>query len=649
MIKCLSIVFCAGVVGLPASAVPVPGGVPAASAAVTEWTPAQVKHQADQIDGLVLAGLRAKGQTFNAPVTEEVFLRRAYLDAIGRVPTAAEAAAYLADAKPDRRAQLIARLLASPGHGSHQFNWLADLLRVKDNFNNKGGGFVYENWLKAQLDANRPWDALVRDMLTADGKLCDSGAAGFLLRDSDMPLDGASYMMSTLLGANLACAQCHNHPFADWTQKDFYRMAAFFGATQLRDNQAGKQAQRLIKRGEVDDIPKPVARRIVFNNILQVSDGSRQKLTLPANYKYDDDKPLAKVTPTFVVWSPGEEEGPAYRAADAAHVKPEALRQTFATWLTHPANPRFAANIANREWKRFFGLAAQEPMGDLDDLSRAANPRLLAGLADLMRQTRFDLRLFERVLMNTRAYQSAASPMSAMEQNTYLFPGPLVRRMSAEQAWDSIVALGVGPEVDGISEMRGEAQKALNVPGNRFTPESLQAAADKVRATGLVSREFLANPKALDKKQNRELGRRQRDALLAQYVGPRPRFSRAGLLVRASELQQPAPETHFLRVFGQSDRLVADGGAFDGSIPQALMLMNGPVADIVTDRRSAVLAAAKAQTAPEAQVRTLYLAFFSRPPSLMESAEARAALKNGLSLADLTWVLLNAHEFLFIQ
>lgn len=613
-------------------------------------TNAQIRRQADEIDRLVLAGLKAKGQSLNAPISEEVFLRRVCLDTIGRLPTVEEAEAYMADTRPDKRTRIIGWLLAAPGHGSHQFNWLADLLRIRDNLNNQGAGFVYENWLKAELDANRPWDALVRDMLTADGKLCDQGATGFLLRDADMPLDGASYMMSTLLGANLACAQCHDHPTADWSQKDFYQMAAFFGATSLRDDKSAKQAQILGKSGAVDAIPQPVARRIVSNNILRVQDGHRQKLVLPANYKYPDGKPGAAVTPAFVAWTLDDAKGPAYRLGDPAKADPPRLRATFAAWLTHPDNPRFAANIANREWKRFFGVAVQEPVGDIDDLSLGANPELLAGLTKLMREVNFDLRRFETVILNTRAYQSAATPSARLEQNAYLFNGPLVRRMSAAQAWDSIIVMGAGKEVDLICEVRGEAQKAANVPGNDFTKESMLAAAKRLEATGLMPRDFLGKKAdALSKRAMGEMNAKQAASVMAQYVGGRPKFGRAGVMVRASEMQQPAPETHFLRMFGQSDRQVACTEAYEGSIPQTLSLMNGPVSDIVAGRQSVVLEAAKSCKTQEAQVERLYLAFFTRKPSAGETARAVSALKNGLLLSDLAWVLLNAHEFLFVR
>jgi hypothetical protein len=137
-------------------------------------------------------------------------------------------------------------------------------------------------------------------------------------------------------------------------------------------------------------------------------------------------------------------------------------------------------------------------------------------------------------------------------------------------------------------------------------------------------------------------------ALAFFYEGGKPQ-QRAGLvLARASELPQPAPENHFLRLFGQSDRLVADTNTTDGSVPQMLQLMNGPVQEVITSGSTALAAAVKAGT-PAEKVASLYHSFLSRPPTPAESEKSVAALHDGLTVSDLAWVLLNSREFLFIR
>jgi hypothetical protein len=121
------------------------------------------------------------------------------------------------------------------------------------------------------------------------------------------------------------------------------------------------------------------------------------------------------------------------------------------------------------------------------------------------------------------------------------------------------------------------------------------------------------------------------------------------LLARASELPQPSPETHFLRLWGQGDRLLADSATNDGSVPQVLQMMNGAVGRLVADTRAEAVIAATAEKTADAQVASLYLSFLSRRPSATELAAAKASLEDGLGLTDLAWVLANTREFLFVQ
>ncbi len=473
-------------------------------------------------------------------------------------------------------------------------------------------------------------------MLTADGKLCENGAAGLLLRDAQMPLDGVSNLLTTFLGANVACAQCHDHPLASWSQKDFYQMAAFFGATDGFDEQ-GLRALRAAttsgKKGGVS-IDKAQARRIAGANVFRLVDQNKQTLTYPKDYKYDDAKPGAGVTPALITWDPANKTSPAYRIDSS---RPDKLRDEFAKWMTHPENPRFAAAIANRLWKKSFGLAVQEPVTDLDDPKKAFNPQLLAHLTQIMKAARFDLRQFQRVIFNSVTYQRHASPVPDLEKGPYLFPGPVMRRVTAEQAWNSILTTAVGTDIDKILLRRGEEMHLLALPGDRINAESLKYVAERLRTSGMSMGEFSSGKKSGGGANTR----------MEAYDGLKPQQRFGLLLARASELPQPAPETHFLRLFGESDRLVADSSTTDGSVPQVLMLMNGPIAQLVTDPKSTALAGA-ANSGKDPADR-LYLSFLSRLPRPEEKNHVDAALKAGLGHGDLAWTLLNSREFLFIE
>jgi hypothetical protein len=137
-----------------------------------------------RIDSLVLSDLQKHGQEPNAPATDPEFLRRVYLDVIGRIPTPEEIAAFHDDAAPNRRSRLIDQLLESDGQRSHMFNWLAEMLRVKDNLSRSGPAYTYHAWLKEQIRTNRPWNHIVHEMLTASGRFGENGATGYLLRDA---------------------------------------------------------------------------------------------------------------------------------------------------------------------------------------------------------------------------------------------------------------------------------------------------------------------------------------------------------------------------------------------------------------------------------------------------------------------------------
>jgi hypothetical protein len=595
-----------------------------------------VKKAAYQIDYLIGSTLVGKGQKFNQPATDEQFVRRIYLDAIGRIPTAEEAAAFFADTASDKRAKLIDKLLYSPGYTMQMYNWMGDMLRVKDTFGKNVPAFTFEDWLKDQLHADRTWDSLVHTMLTAEGKLCDNGATGFLLYDAQMPLDGVSNMLTTFLGANVACAQCHDHPIAEWKQREFYQMAAFFGASDGLDEKALNAGKKLAKgKGSAANaLPKAAVQRIASANAFRMEDTNKQHLTFPKDYKYSDVKAGAPVTPQLITWSKADKNNPAYRVDTSSPVQ---LRQEFAKWMTSPSNPRFAANIANRVWKKVFGIAVQEPVSDLDDPAKASNPALLAHLATIIKAGRFDLREFQRVLFNSQTYQRAASPSPDLEKGPYLFPGPLVRRMTAEQVWDSLMVLSIGPEVDSMLLRRGDDEKLMSLPGNAMTAENFKIVIDRMRESG-----------AMMNTGGKKGGGAQK-GLIAEYQGAKPSLRFGMILARASELPQPAPETHFLRLFGQSDRLIADTATTDGSVPQALMLMNGGAGQLISETNCAAVTTAGNAGTPDEKIDSLYLSFLARKPTGEERPIATAALTTGLGISDIAWALANTREFLFIQ
>ncbi len=610
---------------------------------------------ASRIDFLVEAGLKHAEQKPNPLATDEQFVRRVYLDIVGRIPTREEALALINDTSVSKRAKLIDKLLASDGANSHLFNYLADMLRIAD-VANKGRFYTYEEWLKGKLKANVGWDKIVHEMMVADGKLLDNGATGYLLRDAGMRLDNLSLTLTTFLGANVACAQCHDHPFADWTQKQFYEMAAFFGASETVGAKAKKgkpspdmKEMRMALAKLEDKRMQQQARNLVRINAFEVEDNETSDMKLPEDYKYKDAKGGTPVKPRLITWAKGNAALPAY--ANVKLKEPADYRMQFANWLTSSSNPRFAMAIANRMWKRAFGVAVREPITDIDDPSAAFNPPLLEHLAKEMVRVKFDLKQFMRLVYNTNAYQREATSYEFEAGKPYMFPGPILRRMTAEQAWDSCATLAVGPAVDHFKSERAEKYaKAVNInfaAGN--IEEQLRVAFQAMREAGGPGGKGGKGGKGKGKGGMRREMMKENDNIEEGDVLTHPPMLGGMVLARASELPQPERDQHFLRQFGQSDRQLCDSNSDEGNVPQVLMLMNGDAQAVIGSPRSLVVKTAQGMSSADQQVESLYVSFFCRKPKANEVAAAKEALAGGLSLSDLTWVLFNTREFMFVE
>ena len=204
-----------------------------------EIAPELITKHANQIDTLVASELRNKRLKMPKGVDDTTLCRRVYLDIVGRPPTSAELRDFL---KSKERPALIKKLINSKGYVHHMYSFWADLLRVKRDLNDNVGqlyGDAYIEWLKEQIRANTPYNKLTKDLLGANGNIWENPATGYLLRDLGMPLDNLSNTTQIFLGIDMACAQCHDHPFDDWTQMDFYKTAAFFAQVQTKNSQDG--------------------------------------------------------------------------------------------------------------------------------------------------------------------------------------------------------------------------------------------------------------------------------------------------------------------------------------------------------------------------------------------------------------------------
>ncbi|MEX0742097.1 MAG: DUF1549 domain-containing protein, partial [Phycisphaeraceae bacterium] len=347
----------------------------------------QVAELASEIDALVEQGLEEAGGRFNPPVKDDVFLRRAYLDIVGRVPSYEEVQEFNRRRSRNHRADLIDKLLESEGHVSHLFNYWADTLRATSNLN-RASGQPYIDFIKNSIRENKPFDQFVTDLLTSEGRLHEDGAVGYFIRDDGMPLDNTSNTVRIFLGTSIGCAQCHDHPFDQWSQREFYEMAAYTFGVRTREgvpavNQAYNEAR--------NDDSTP---RNIVNALRSLQDQynfrvreNRNDIQLPHDYKYADGRPGESVEPFTIFGNLAEVEGPEQSA-----------REAYAEWLTSSENPRFAKVIANRLWARAFGVGLHYPVDDIRDGTEAFNQPLMDHLTQLMIDLEFDMRQFQRVV-----------------------------------------------------------------------------------------------------------------------------------------------------------------------------------------------------------------------------------------------------------
>jgi hypothetical protein len=607
----------------------------------------------------------------NKLMSDEQFVRRVYLDIVGRIPSHDEAKSFFDSASKNKRAELIDKLLDSLGYASNTYNYFAEMLRVKSRLEQDNmRGDPYISWLQKQIESNTPWDAMVREMVTADGKMWHNGAAGYLLRDIGMPLDNLANTLAVFLGTDVACAQCHDHPFADWTQHQFYEMASFFGATTTDLRVASKRkAKGEMGMMDVRDKLMPEIEKLIETagmdikrerngiqnyigaNRYSISDMETNGIKLPHDYKYKDAKPGDPVAPKLIMWSKTDATNPAYKTGKSK--KEENLRETFATWMTHPDNPRFAMSIANRMWKRAFGVAVNEPVTNIDDPEKSYNPELLKHLAAEMKRVKFDLKAFMRIVYNTQSYQREATNEEVPMGEPYYFQGPLLRRMTAEQAWDSYMTLVLGDPDKYKQPLEDLYSRSIDLD---LTNPKLDAKTVLMKYgafRGIAAKERALEGGGLEMAgEDMKGGKGAKKAEPADTMMDNKSITYGGMVLRrAAEIEQPARGGHFLTEFGQSQRLVIDGGNKVGSVPQVLMMMNGKAQEMLTNQESLIFRTMDKVNSPSDKVEAVFLSILSRKPSLGEKDIAKRGMEaaGGDGFSNLIWALINTREFMFVQ
>lgn len=652
-----------------------PPAIGAQPAATGVLAAAEITNASATIDHLIADNLQKMGLKANPRTSDEQFLRRAYLDLIGRIPTLDESIAFFSSQRSDKRQMLVKSLIGSEGYISHQFTFWADLLRATTRLQNRYPGQSYVDWIKQALRENKPYDKMVTELLCSEGPALarGNGATGYYVRDFGMPLDNMSNTVQIFLGTQLTCAQCHNHPNDKWTRKDYYAMAAFTNSTEVKKGyKADKSTMKPGERMEMAEIAKKIksdppevrnaVRRLTETVGLSVHSDEKSAMKLPHDYQYPDAKPNEMVQAKAMFG-----EAPAIGAKQDP-------REVYAAWMTSASNPRFATVIANRMWKKAMGIGLVEPVDNFKDDSLASNPALLDFLTKLMVSVKFDLRKFQEAIYSSDTWQRQvlAKDVNPGDEG-YAFQGPVLRRLTAEQLWDSLMTLSV-PDIDTHKGATAEPLIEMYEKNKDMTPTQMYELAkgmstnreaattlrnDFQRLKGEIDKATTPEQKKKLFAEMKELGDRRReleakaDPAMAQAIKKKDgqRDGRMGAMMRASELPQPAPNGHFLRMFGQSDRELIENSSPAPAVTQALALMNGMVDSDILSIRSVLSANLLKGTTTEAKAKILWQTVLARQPTADELTFASREITKGSKEEwnDLAWALINSNEFLFLR
>ena len=334
--------------------------------------------------------------------SDEVFLRRVFLDAIGTLPTPDEARTFLDSKEKDKRAKLIDSLLEREEYALFWALKWADVLRGSPTTISERGVHSFHRYLVRTVADDKPMTDFARELLTTSGNTLNKPAANFF-RIARIPEEAAESAAQLFLGVRVQCAKCHNHPFENITQADYYGLAAFFARVQLKGAQFGLDHE-IVYTTPNRELNNPLTRKpqppVAFGEVAKLAP--------------DDDR-----------------------------------RAALANWLTKPGNRFFAPAVANRVWFHLLGRGVVDPVDDFRDSNPPSNPELLKTLADEFARGGYRLKPLVRLILNSRTYQlaSALPPQSphAADPDRY-FARAAVRMLSAEQILDAVSGATGVPE-----------------------------------------------------------------------------------------------------------------------------------------------------------------------------------------------------------
>ena len=350
----------------------------------------------NEIDRLVFTQLQELRLQPSDLSSDAVFVRRAFLDACGITPSAAEVRTFLADKSPDKRAKLIDALLERPEFAAYWAQKWSDLLRNEEKSLDKKGVQTFHRWIRTWIADDRPLTEFAREILSARGSTYANPPANFYRAVRD-PYTRAESAAQVFLGLRVSCARCHNHPFDRWTQDDYHRFAALFARVDYR----------VIENNRKDDLDK---------------------------HEFVGDQIVLAKHSGELAHPRGGDAAPKYLGAPTPDLSGNADRLTaLADWVASPTNPFFARAQANRVWLHLTGRGLVDPNDDFRTSNPPSNAALLDYLTTQFTDGGYRLKPLVRHIMLSRVYQHSASPNESNLSDELHYSRAIVQPLEAEQ------------------------------------------------------------------------------------------------------------------------------------------------------------------------------------------------------------------------
>ncbi|QDU25788.1 Bacterial Ig-like domain (group 2) [Anatilimnocola aggregata] len=373
------------------------------------------------VDEAVQKKLKALGLPSSQICDDATYLRRVTVDLTGRLPTLEEVEQFLGDQDPNKRVNLVNRLLDSTDYADYFANKWSAILRNKRRMDiEKPATFAFYDWIRTSLNENKPYDQFVREVVTASGEAGVNPPVGWYreVKDQSAQVEDTAQLF---LGLRIQCARCHHHPFEKWSQQDYYGFAAFFA-------QVGR------KKGEIQNAERIYHRR----GVAQASNPKTGQNVKPTGL---GDKTLELTA----------DQDPRHYLAD---------------WMAKKDNPFFSKSLVNRYWKHFFGRGLVDPEDDMRVTNPASNPDLLDALAKNFVDSGFDLKQLCRTIVSSTTYQLSAEPNEWNQDDKQNFSRYYPKRLNAEVLLDAIDQVtGTSSAFNGVPA----GTRAVQLPDNGFT------------------------------------------------------------------------------------------------------------------------------------------------------------------------------------